>query len=310
MHHCLRFLSFGHVVNFLSTPQFQVFYSRSHLIRYYRAYAKLGYHNRHVSAFPEMDKLNMLDSKSQEIEKILVDSVDITSIHRHIESLKFYAKNSARKVMRVNRSDGRPSTSRSEEKQVFHRSHFSSQLGASFGTIERSHSDSLDSLRDLKVSTSGVGASSVFPGISSLAKLLKSAGLGAGGEDRVRGQLCRRLSRAFSCLYYPLMFKLSCLLSPPPSNGVVVSFKSYLRTRARPPPLIIIVILCSALSLVSVSLVILGLILFQLPRCYVVVHSLAQGSMVVRQRLRIFMLGCFLIIASTISFLVLTFLWI
>ncbi len=216
MHHCLRFLSFGHVVNFLSTPQFQVFYSRSHLIRYYRAYAKLGYHNRHVSAFPEMDKLNMLDSKSQEIEKILVDSVDITSIHRHIESLKFYAKNSARKVMRVNRSDGRPSTSRSEEKQVFHRSHFSSQLGASFGTIERSHSDSLDSLRDLKVSTSGVGASSVFPGISSLAKLLKSAGLGAGGEDRVRGQLCRRLSRAFSCLYYPLMFKLACLLSPPP----------------------------------------------------------------------------------------------
>ena len=63
------------------------FYTRSYLINYYRAYAKLWYHNRHASAYVEMDKLNMLDNKSQEIEKILADAVDITSIHRHIKSL-------------------------------------------------------------------------------------------------------------------------------------------------------------------------------------------------------------------------------
>ncbi len=83
-------------------------------------------------------------------------------------------------MLRVSRGDGRPSTSRSEEKQVF-RAHFSSQLGGSFGTFEQSHSDSLDSLRDLKTHSSGVGAASVVPGISSLAKLFNSASLGAGG---------------------------------------------------------------------------------------------------------------------------------
>ncbi len=45
--------------------------------------------------------------------------------------------------------------------------------------------------------------------------MFRSASLGAGGEDRIRGVLSRRFPRVFACLYYPLIFKSACLLSPP-----------------------------------------------------------------------------------------------
>ncbi len=117
-------------------------------MNYYRRRTQLWYHNRHVSAFVEMDKLCLFDSKAQDIEKILHDATDITSIHRHIKSLKRFSKASSNKVLRVNRSDGRPSTSKIEEKHTF-RSHFSSQLGGTFGTFAGAHLASLETLNDL-----------------------------------------------------------------------------------------------------------------------------------------------------------------
>ncbi len=191
------------------------FYSRVCLFNYYRAYSKLWHHNRHVHAFLEMDRLRMPDEKSEVLESILTNAIDITSIHRHIKSLKHFSKKSARKALRVNRSDGKPSSSRSEEKHVF-RQHFASQLGGSQSTFASSHKSSLESLCDIETNISGIGASAIVPGISELAKLLNSASLGAGGEDRIRGKLCRRFPRVFACLYYPLVFKSSCLPSPPP----------------------------------------------------------------------------------------------
>ncbi len=191
-------------------------FPRSVLSNYYRARTQLWYHNRHAAAFVELDRLSMLDDKAVNLEAILHEALDITTIHRHIKSLKHFAKKSSGKVQRVNRSDGSPSVSKFEEKLVF-RSHFSSQLGGVDSTFERAHSDSLDSLHDLRSSVSGVGAASVIPGVCALAKLLRSASLGAGGEDRIRGKLCRRFPRALACFYYPLIFKSSCLLPPPPA---------------------------------------------------------------------------------------------
>ncbi len=209
---CLESLTSGLVVSPLGTPLFMDLVPV--LINYYRAYAQLWYHNRHVAAFWEMDRLGVLDDKSQVLDKILHDAIDITSIHKHIKSLKQFAKQSSKKVLRVNRGDGTPSSSKYEEKIVF-RNHLARQLGGTPSTFERAHSNSLDSLRDLSSTASGIGAACVVPGISALAKLFRSASLGAGGEDRIRGKLCRRFPRAFACLYYPLVFKTSCLLSPP-----------------------------------------------------------------------------------------------
>ena len=84
-------------------------------MRYYQAFAKLWYHNRHVAAYLEMDRLNMLDNKAQLLDKILTDAIDITAIHGHIKSLKHFAKKSCSKVCRVNRCDGQPSASKQEE---------------------------------------------------------------------------------------------------------------------------------------------------------------------------------------------------
>ncbi len=143
------------------------------------------------------------------------DAVDISAIHSHTKSLKHYAKKSSSNVLRVDRGDGKPSSSKMEEKLVF-RAHFADQLGGSPSTLEVAHSATLDSLHDLATPAKGIGVSGVIPGISGLAKSFRSASLGAGGEDRIRGVLSRRFPRVFACLYYPLIFKSSCILSPPP----------------------------------------------------------------------------------------------
>ena len=148
------------------------------------------------------------------MDSILVNATDITAIHKHIKSLKHVAKKSTSKTYRVQRSDGSVAASRSQEKQVF-RKHFASQLGGSDSTFEATISSNLDSLRDIKFSASGVGASAIIPGISEPTKLFKCASVGAGGEGRIRGNLSRRFPRVFACLYYPLVFKSSCLMSPP-----------------------------------------------------------------------------------------------
>ncbi len=177
-------------------------------------HTQLWYHNRHVSAYIEMDKLAMYDKKAQGMENMLTEAVDISAIHSHIKSLKHFSKKSSNKILRVDRGDGKPSSSKHEEKLVF-RSHFADQLGGSSSTFAVAHRSSLDSLHDLKTPLQGIGVSGVLPGISGLARCFRSASLGAGGEDRIRGVLSRRFPRVFACLYYPLVFKATCLLSPP-----------------------------------------------------------------------------------------------
>ena len=116
--------------------------------------------------------------------------------------------------MRVDRGDGKPSSSKMEEKLVF-RAHFADQLGGSTSTMEVAHLATLESLHELVTPAKGIGVSGVLPGLSGLAKLFRSASLGAGGEDRIRGVLSRRFPWVFACLYFPLISKSSCLLSPP-----------------------------------------------------------------------------------------------
>ncbi len=188
--------------------------SPSILKRYYSLYAQLWYHNRHVAAYLEMDKLAMYDLKAVAIEKILNDALDISAIHTHIKYLKHFSKKSSQKTLRVDRGDGLASSSKLEEKLVF-RAHFAEQLGGSPSTFAASHTSTLESLSGSVSPLKGIGVTGVLPGVSALAKCFRSASLGAGGEDRVRGVLPRRFPRAFACLYFPLVFKSSCLLSPP-----------------------------------------------------------------------------------------------
>ncbi len=154
--------------------------SPSILKKYCSLYAQLWYHNRHVSAFIEMDKLAMFDLKADAIEKILNDAVDISAIHSHIKTLKHYSKKSSLKTLRVDRGDGKASASKLEEKLVF-RAHFSKQLGGCDDTFERLHCNTLDSLADSKSTCQGIGVTGVLPGVSALAKCFRSASLGAGG---------------------------------------------------------------------------------------------------------------------------------
>ncbi len=188
--------------------------SPSILKKYCSLHAQLWYHNRHVSAYLEMDKLAMFDLKADAIEKILNDATDISAIHSHIKTLKHYSKKASQKTLRVDRGDGKASSSKHEEKLVF-RAHFSEQLGGCGDTFARLHSATLDSLTESVSSRKGIGVTGVLPGVSSLARCFRSASMGAGGEDRIRGALPRRFPRAFACLYFPLVFKSSCLLSPP-----------------------------------------------------------------------------------------------
>ncbi len=138
------------------------------------------------------------------------------------------------------------------------RKHFSEQLGGAPSTFARSHSSTLDSLTGLVSKISGIGASSVVPGLSSLAKSFRCASLGAGGEDRIRGVLCRRFPRVFACLYFPLIFKSACLLSPPPCSGVVAFFKSCSKIRAPPFFLVSVANLGLHVFVRRVSRVVLG----------------------------------------------------
>ncbi len=114
----------------------------------------------------------------------------------------------------MDRGDGSAATSKVEEKLAF-RAHFAEQLGGTPSTFASSHSATLDSLTNSASPNKGIGVTGVLPGISALARCFRSASLGAGGEDRIRGVLPRRFPRAFACLYFPLVFKSTCLLSPP-----------------------------------------------------------------------------------------------
>ncbi len=62
-----RFWAHGHRCRFSVVRGFS---SRAVLMNYYRAYAQLWYHNKHVYVLLEMDRLNMLDDKSQVVDKI------------------------------------------------------------------------------------------------------------------------------------------------------------------------------------------------------------------------------------------------
>ena len=46
-----------------------------------------------------MDKLSMLDSKADVLDSILLNATDITAIHKHIKSLKHYAKKTSSKTV-------------------------------------------------------------------------------------------------------------------------------------------------------------------------------------------------------------------
>ncbi len=80
----------------------------------------------------------MFDLKADAMEKILNDAVDISAIHSHIKTLKHFSKTSSQKTLRVDRGDGKASSSKIEEKLVF-RAHFSEQLGGCEDTFERLH---------------------------------------------------------------------------------------------------------------------------------------------------------------------------
>ena len=114
--------------------------------KYFSLVARLGYLNRRVHMYVELDKTQHLESTAVCIDKILVEGLDMHKVHSHLRDLKHRSSRPKRKATRIiDPSSSLPVRSALCEKRIV-REHFSLQLGGTQTTLGDLHKSSLDAL--------------------------------------------------------------------------------------------------------------------------------------------------------------------
>ncbi len=189
-----------------------------------------------------MDDLAKIDYNAERLE-IDIEKGNSLDHHRITRiKKKGIANRKCAKTTRVCMDDGLPANSVVTEKLIF-REHFGAQLAGTVLPFKALlDKDRIDSLNVTCDASCAEGITECLPGCSELSHFFARSSKGACGENNLPGCIARRFPRLFSFLYFPLVLKSHCRVTPL-YNGEEESSTSCLKIKD--PPLIVSVIVTS-----------------------------------------------------------------